>query len=299
MLVSRRFLPPTHLLNAFEAAARTESFSMAARELSLTQSAVSRQIQALEKLLEVPLFVRARQKVSLTDAGKAYADQIREALQLIASASVNLQTNPAGGILNLAILPTFGTRWLAPRLPDFLSAAPGITINLSTRMEPFDFSQERLDAAIHFGKPDWPDTEMKYLMGETVIPACSPSLMAKHAPISLQNLEQIPLLHLESRPEAWKNWCKKQDISFENKGGMIFDQFATATNAALSGIGVALLPTFLIEQELKSGTLVPAIDLPIKSEEAYYLVWPKERTRLPPLIAFREWISNAAEPDKN
>lgn len=298
MLISRRYLPPTHLLNAFETAARKGNFSEAARELNLTQSAVSRQIQALEKLLEVQLFVRKRQKVYLSDAGKAYADQIREALQLIASASVNLQTNPDGGILNLAILPTFGTRWLAPRLPDFLSAAPGITINLSTRMEPFDFSQERLDAAIHFGKPDWPDTNMIHLMGETVLPACSPSFMAQYGPISLQNLDQIPLLHLESRPDAWINWCRNQNVKYDNKGGMIFDQFATATNAALSGLGMALLPTFLIGQELKTGALLPAINLPIKSEEAYYLVWPKERDRFPPLVAFRKWILSTSKSEE-
>ncbi|MBL4906207.1 MAG: LysR family transcriptional regulator [Sneathiella sp.] len=292
MLVSRRYLPPTHLLSAFEAAARMGGFSLAARELNLTQSAISRQIKALETLLEVQLFVREKQKVHLTDAGKAYADKIRKAIQLIASASINLQTNPRGGSLNLAILPTFGTRWLAPRLPDFLANAPGITINLSTRMEPFEFSNETLDAAIHFGRSNWTGTETTYLMGETVLPACSPLFLEQHPILSANSLKDLPLLHLESRPQAWKSWFAEQNAHYDSNGGMMFDQFATATNAALSGLGVALLPKFLITQELKAGTLVPAINLPMKSEEAYYLVWPKERSRFPPLIAFQKWISN-------
>lgn len=291
MSLSRRFLPPIHLLNAFETAARTGSFSIAARNLNLTQSAVSRQIKALEEFLDVQLFVREKQKVHLTENGKSYSQQISGALKLIAAASVNVKTNPSGGTLNLAILPTFGTRWLAPRLPDFLAAAPGITLNLSTRMDPFDFSTEDLDAAIHFGSPDWQNTENAFLMGETVLPACSASYKKDNPFSTPEDLEERGLLHLESRPDAWDKWFTQQNVAYENKKAVIFDQFATAANAARSGLGIALLPTFLIETELKEGTLIPALDLPMKSEESYYLIWPKGRSNFPPLLAFRKWLA--------
>ncbi|GGE01354.1 hypothetical protein GCM10011390_20280 [Aureimonas endophytica] len=134
MQTPRRLLPSIGLLSAFEASARTGSFTAAARELNLTQSAISRQIRALEEQLGVELFLRERQTVRLTPAGEAYARDIREALRRISAASLNLRANPFGGTLNLAILPTFGTRWLAPRLPDFLARHPGITINLATRL---------------------------------------------------------------------------------------------------------------------------------------------------------------------
>jgi len=292
MPLSRRFLPPIHLLNAFEAAARVGSFSIAAKSLNLTQSAVSRQIKSLEEFLGLELFTREKQKVHLTEAGKTYADQIREALKIIASASVNIQTNPSGGTLKLAILPTFGTRWLAPRLPDFLSTAPGITLNLSTRMEAFDFDADDLDAAVHFGNPDWINTERTFLMNETVLPACSADYKRDYKINAPKDLKDCTLLHLESRPDAWATWSSKQDLAFENKKAVIFDQFATAANAARSGLGIALLPTFLIETELKEGTLVPALDLPMESEEAYYLIWPKGRSDFPPLLAFKNWLSD-------
>lgn len=160
MQTSRRFLPSTALLAAFEAASRTGSITLAARELSLTQSAVSRQIKLLEAQLEVELFARERQSIRLTAAGESYAREIREALRKITTASFNLRANPRGSTLNLAILPTFGTRWLAPRLPKFLVHNPGISINLATRLTQFDFRTEGLDAAIHFGPRDWPGVEM-------------------------------------------------------------------------------------------------------------------------------------------
>jgi LysR family glycine cleavage system transcriptional activator len=128
MAIPRRFLPSMSLLYAFEGAAGAESFTAAAAELNLTQSAVSRQIRALEDMLGCTLFLRERQTVKLTAAGEAYAGEIREALQHIATATLGLRANPSGGSLNLAILPTFGTRWLAPRLPSFLAENPGITI---------------------------------------------------------------------------------------------------------------------------------------------------------------------------
>ncbi len=294
----RRFLPSLSLLSAFEAAARLGSITAAARELALTQSAVSRQIIALEDQLEVELFHRERQTIKLTIAGEVYAREIREALRRISNATLNLRANPFGGTLTLAILPTFGTRWLAPRLPGFLAQHPGITINLLTRLSRFDFELEPVDAAIHFGKDEWPGAEMALLRTETVIPACSPQTRARFGFAEPGDLHKAPLLHLTTRPDAWERWFMANRVAPQAVHGMLFDQFATAAQAAMSGLGVALLPEFLIEDEIADGRLVAALDLPMPSTEAYYLVWPNQRAQHPPLAAFREWLLSETARDR-
>lgn len=298
MQTPRRFLPSTAVLAAFESAARTGSMTLAARELSLTQSAVSRQIKILEKQLDVELFIRERQTIRLTAVGDAYAREVREALHKISTASFNLHANPSGGMLNLAILPTFGTRWLAPRLPRFLAANPGITINLATRLSYFDFRAEALDAAIHFGQPEWPGAEMVLLRSEEVVPACSPALKRQHGFRVAGDFKQAPLLSISTRPQAWDRWFSLHDVPGRTFQGMVFDQFATVAQAAIAGVGVALLPTFLIKDELASRKLVRAINLPMESPERYYLVWPSERATYPPLLAFREWLVAETAPDR-
>lgn len=286
----RRFLPSLSLLAAFEATARLGSVTAAARELNLTQSAVSRQIASLEAQLEVELFHRERQTVRLTAGGEAYAREVREALKIISSASLSLRANPHGGTLKLAILPTFGTRWLAPRLPDFLRNNSGIQVNLITRIGVFDFRSEGLDAAIHFGRPDWPGAESALLRPEVVIPACAPELRSQYGFSDPSDLRQAPLLHLTSRPDAWENWLEAKGAPADHVHGMLFDQFATLAQVARSGLGIALLPQFLAEEEFASGALVPAIDAPLSTGEAYHLVWPAERGNHPPLKAFRDWL---------
>ncbi|MQB31265.1 LysR family transcriptional regulator [Agrobacterium rhizogenes] len=292
MITPRRFLPSLSLLSAFEASARTGSVTVAARELDLTQSAVSRQIKALEGQLGVELFVRERQTIRLTLAGDSYAREIREALRRISSASLDLRANPNGGTLNVAILPTFGTRWLAPRLGDFLATNPGITINLVTRLSPFDFRLDSIDAAIHFGHPHWPGAELAFLMSERTMPACSPDFLARHRLVEPADFLQVPLLHLTTRPDAWEKWLAANGAPASGVRGMLFDQFATAAQAAISGLGVALLPTFLIQEELKRGELVAASPNELESDERYYLACPFERLAYPPLVRFREWIVN-------
>jgi len=294
----RRFLPSTALLAAFEAAARLGSITLAARELSLTQSAVSRQVKLLEEQLEVELFARERQSVRLTVGGEVYAREVREALRRIATASFNLRGNPKGGTLNLAILPTFGTRWLAPRLPSFFSQNPGITINLATRLTYFDFRTEALDAAIHFGPRDWPSVEMALLRSEHVVPACSIDLKSQYDFHTPDDLKKAPLLSLSTRPNAWDQWFAAQNVAGGSGQTMYFDQFAMVAQAAMVGIGIALLPTFLIQEELASGKLVRALNLPMESAERYYLVWPPERSSHPPLIVFRDWLLAETAADR-
>ena len=297
MLPARRFLPSLSLLAAFEAAARTGSVTAAARELALTQSAVSRQIRALEEQLGVSLFVRERQTIRLTTAGEGYAREIRDALRRISSASLNLRANPNGGTLNLAILPTFGTRWLAPRLKNFLAENPGITINLVTRLSPFDFRLEAIDAAVHYGHHHWPGAELTFLMEEYTVPACSPGFRDAVGDLSApETLLRMPLLHITSRPDAWERWFAANGALAEGVEGMLFDQFATAAQAAIAGLGVALLPSFLIGEELARGDLV-TVGPALKSAECYYLACAVERAAYPPLAAFRRWIAEEAARD--
>lgn len=290
VIFGRRFLPPMSQLCAFESAARHQSFTAAATELHLTQSAVSRQIRALEDLLGSELFVRDRQTVRLTIAGAAYAQEVRGALQRISSATLGFRANPNGGTLNIAILPTFGTRWLAPRLPRFLAGHPGVTINLTTRLAPFDFQVDQVDAAIHFGVAEWPGARLDFLFREKVVPACSREVRDAHHFSEPADLLQAPLLHLVSRPDAWQQWFRALSMEIHQVPGMLVDQFAVAAQAAIAGVGVALLPEFLIESELARGDLVVAIDRPMESRENYYLAFPIGREAYPPLVAFRAWL---------
>jgi len=287
---TRRFLPSTSMLLAFDMAARTGSFTSAARELNLTQGAVSKQIIALEELLGVELFERAHHTVTLTDAGRSYAKEIRAALDQILSATMRVISHPTGGTLNLAVLPTFGTRWLMPRLPGFLEEHPAITINFVTKLSPFDFRTEPLDAAIHFGKPEWPRADCTYLMGEEIVPVCSREFLEVHSVESPADLAGVPLLHISSRPDSWADWFHDQGIEKEESEGMYFEQFMTAAQAAAAGLGAVLLPRFLVEKELERGELVEVFDLPLRREQGYYLVAPHENAEFAPVVAFREWL---------
>ena len=290
MTLARRFLPSMSLLRAFEAAARHQSFTASAAELSLTQGAISKQIRALEEITGAELFIRDRQTVRLTLAGAAYAREVRAALRHIANATLEFRANPGGGTLNLAILPTFGARWLANKLPSFIASCPGVTLNMITRLAPFDFAADQLDAAIHFGEPDWPGAELDLLMTETVVLVCSPAMAIKYMFVEPADVLAAPLLHLVTRPDAWERWFEANHVEPASLHGMLVDQFAVAIQAAVAGVGVALTPKFMIEAELARGDLVQAVDSSIESKGRYYLAWPLDRGSHGPLQAFRTWI---------
>jgi len=300
---SKRLLPSTSMLAAFDAAARTGSFTAAAKELALTQGAISRQITALEQQLSINLFQRHKQTISLTEAGKIYSKEVNAALSHIRSATLNIMTNPMGGILNIAILPMFGSRWLMPRLPDFLAKNPQITINTVSKLSPFDFSLEDVHCAIHFGKKNWPQANCSFLMGEESIPVCSPKLFND---AGFDNSDDIcssivdqPLLHISTRPNDWQHWFEDHDIEISSankqskaKQGMHFEQFSIATNAAIAGLGVALLPKFLIQSELERGELITICNKSLSTESGYYLVTPNDKKDYAPIVAFTKWLED-------
>ena len=285
----RRLLPSIPSLRAIEALDRLGSATAAAQELSLSQSAVSRQLQTLEQQLGVEVIHRQGRGMVLSREGQDYAKSIRQALQQITQASLKLTVNPAGGSVDLAILPTFGMRWLVPRLPDFARAYPDVTINLATRLKPFNFAMETFDAAIHFGAPDWPGTQNLRLKTERVVAVCAPDLLDR--PIDdVRDVLRLPLLHIETRPEAWRHWFAEHGVDADVLTGTVHDQFSTITQAALHGLGVALLPDYLAEEDIATGRLQSVWGVVTETPGAYHLVWPAEKSGNPALSSFaRGW----------
>lgn len=291
MISPRRLLPSMPALLALEALDRLGTASAAAGELNLTQGAISRQVQALEGQLGLTLARREKQRLILTPAAQDYAAEIRAVLGQLSRAGQRLTQNPQGGRLALAILPAFGVHWLAPRLADFAARQPQVTLTLSTRLRPFDFADEDFDAAIHFGRADWPGADHLHLLDEDVQAVAAPALLTP-SPQTPQDLLARPLLQIESRLGAWSRWLAAQGLPGQRVAGMVFDQFATMKEAAIHGLGVALLPSFLIGPELADGRLVPAWGGPVPGQGSYWLVWPESRPPRPPLLAFRDWLAD-------
>ena len=290
MLGQRRLIPSTSMLMAFEASARNGSFTLAAQELNLTQGAISRQVSALEKQLGVVLFKRIKKSIKLSEAGEVYASEVASALRTIRNASLNAMSYTQGKTLNLAILPTFGMRWLMPRFPDFLKKNPQITVNFTSKLSPFDFASENLHCAIHFGHPNWPSTEGTYLMSEQAVPVAAPSFIGDHTIRQAEELTHLPLLHIETRPEAWADWFKQNGISPPKDKGMVLEQFSMVSQAAIAGMGVAILPHFLIETELERGELEILMSIPLENSAGYYLITPKSHESYAPVVALKEWL---------
>ena len=292
MIAPRRFLPSVTSLLALEAVERLGSATLAAAELNLTHSAISRQLKHLEGQIGVALFQRTGRALTLTPAGRDYADSIRGYLQDLARASLKIRAAGAKASLNLAVLPAFGTHWLIPRLKPFADANPGIVLNFTTRLEPIDFAREGFDAAIHFGTRDWQGVEYLELMRESVMPAGSAALVPDR-PIRPEALLSLQLLHLESRPGAWEDWFRRRGVAVDRLGGMLFDQFAHLAEAAAAGFGLALLPRFLADSEFARGRLVPAAATYDAIEGSYSLVWPRGKPVSRPLQRLIDWVSTA------
>ncbi len=290
-------LPSIACLQAFESVARHGSITRAAAELNLTQSAVSRQIRQLESLLDVALFERVRQRVVITDAGKLYLNDVNLAMAGLKDATNRIMA--CGGntnLLNLAVLPTFATRWLMPRLNDFIQKHPGVTINLATRLVPFDFAMEPFDAGIHYGSPNWPGAVAHHLMDEDVVPVCSPRLEAEQRIRKPADLARAVLLHQTTRAGAWTAWFEIARVKNAHAlRGPRFEQFTMIAQAAICDLGVALLPKLLIEDELASGKLVVLFNRSIRSANSYYLVVPEAKISSPLTAAFAEWIVGQAK----
>jgi len=291
-MTTKRILPSLTALQFFEASVRHMSFTRAARELDVTQSAVSRQIRQLEQFVGRPLFRRHKQRLVLTEPGETYAAAVRELLDRAEAATLQLMAyGSGGGVLTIALLPTFGSRWLVPRLGDFTARHPDIQLNLVTQVRPFDFTGSEIDAAIHFGREIWPGAICRQLMGEVVVPVAAPSLLGGAGLVRPQDVGRYTLLQHMTRPQAWQEWlhaCGVQDV--DGRMGPRFEEIHMVIQAAVAGLGLAILPRFLIREEIAGGRLVVAIDRPVKSEHAYYLVHPERKADLRRVAVFRDWL---------
>ena len=287
-----RKLPSITALQAFESAARLGSFTRAAEELNLAQSAISRQVRGLEDHLGARLFDLIRQRIVLTQAGRSFVEELRPVLANLRVSCARVSAQADGvQLIEMATLPTFCSRWLIPRLPDYYAQNRRASISFTSKFDPFSFDAEPFDLAIHFGKPDWPDAVMLHLFDERMVAICSPAFRQKHRIRSDKDLAAAPLLHLSLRRTAWPDWCEQQSLSTANAfRGRLYDQFSMLTEAAAAGLGAALVPDLFVEEELRTGKLVIASQSAIDSDSGYYLAIPDNRPTPPAVESLRDWL---------
>ena len=292
----RRKIPSTTALISFEAAARHESFTKAAQELSLTQGAICRQIASLEEFLGVELFRRSRRGVKLTEAGLSYSRRVATQLDAVERDTLSVMGQQGANVIELAVVPTFGTQWLLPRLKDFQHKHPEVTVNLTNRTRPFLFADTDFDAAIYFGDADWSGTESHRLMGENPMPVCSPALLGHQDSLAPAQIAELPLLQQTTRPYAWRQWFDSQHLNIpRDMTGPRYELFSMLAQAAMHEMGIALIPPFLIQRELAEKRLVIANPNALSSIKAYYLMIPERKVESASLRAFRDWLVNQAQ----
>jgi LysR family transcriptional regulator, glycine cleavage system transcriptional activator len=293
----RRLTPSMSLLLAFEAAAKHESFTRAAEELCISQSAVSRQVQGLEQLLEVELFRREGRKIVLTDAGAVYQRELAGALGRIRNATLQVASfKRSVSSIRISVLPTLGTKWIMPRLAEFQAVHPEILINVSSRIGEFDLDLAGVDAAISSSSDGcWPGCDSYLLFPEELVLVASPALSISEGAASLFDLFAFPILNVASRPSAWREWIhtynrETSGLLPDAQRGQTFELTSHLIQAVIAGMGIALVPKFLIIDELASGALRQAHPRAIFSGMDYYLFVPKNRIGFQSLTIFRRWL---------
>lgn len=292
MSFSRRHMPSLQELVAFETVARKGNFTRAAEELALTQSAVSKQLQQLERSLGAVLLKRNRGQVTLTPAGFTYLNATQEILARFRMAAMSV--GAAGGsepILNVVVLPTFASQWLMPRLPRFLEAWPNLTVNLTTRVEPYDFHGNSYDVAIHYAAVNWTGPDAECICDELFVPVASPAFRERFGLFDPNDLANATLLQQADRPGLWSEWFEASGITCRDPyRGPVLDRFSMTIGAAHAGLGVALVPMFLVATELTTKTLVALSAKPYAGAGAYYALIPPSKLRDRHATAFREWL---------
>jgi DNA-binding transcriptional LysR family regulator len=296
----RRKIPSTGALIAFEAAARYQSFSRAAEELALTEGAISRQIAVLEQYLGLQLFHRVKKRVSLSDIGKAYFIKVKEDLGRLERNTLGAMAYQNGQkFLELAVIPTFTSKWLIPKIAEFSALYPDITINLSERALPFLFGDSIFAAAIHYRHPAWAGCTQEALFDEELVPVCSPKLLADRKVNSVADLANFPMLHKNTREDAWTRWfAAAGHEELAPMAGPRYDLFSMIIQGACFGIGVALVPRLYVQDELKNGSLVIPIDFSIRGLKQYCVVYPDHKEVSPAARLFFDWLIHAASEER-
>ncbi len=293
-----RRLPSLNALKAFEVAARHESFTRAAGELNVTQGAVSHQVKALEEELGLRLFLRERQRLVITDAGRIYLETVRDAFDRIAAGTEKLLQRQNSGVLTVSTSPNFAAKWMVHRLSRFAEANPGIDLRIGATAQHVDFARDDVDVAIRHGDGSWPGLHVTRLCAEELFPVCSPALLkGRNALRNPADLARHTLLHIDE-PQDWAKWLDAAGIrNVEASRGPVFSQRSMAIDAAIDGQGVALARTALCAGDLLAGRLARPFDFALQVPYAYWILCPKASAELPKIAAFRAWLLAEAADD--
>ena len=278
-------------IRVFDAAARHLSCSRAADELCLTQSAVSKQLQSLEEYLDVALFTRVHQGLVLTEAGRLYWEAVRPALTMLAEATVKVRSLATdNATISLGVPATLGQKWLIPRLANFNSKHPGILVELTPRLAS-DSMSTVLTAEIRFGRGNWPGMNTHYLMGQELYLFCSPGLLKRQPVKNAADLLKLRLMEHIQLPQMWERWFSTHAVSgYDPRHTQRYEQFSVMIPALIAGLGVGMVPRFLVEDELRTRKLAMVFKQPLIADHGYYLVYPKERKPSPALERFVHWL---------
>jgi len=291
-----RNLPPLNALRAFEAAARHLSFTKAARELHVTQAAVSHQIKGLEEYLGVPLFHRHRKAVLLTEAGQLCLPGLRDGFDRLAAAVDSIRNLDNANVLTVPTSPSLAAKWLVPRLDQFRKAHPEFEVRIDASTNLVDFERENVDIGIRYGSGSYPGLESELLFEIEVFPVCSPRLCkGKHGLRTPADLKWHTLLHTEWRARGeepdWRMWLLAAGVpDVDWTRGPQFNDVTVAIQAAIEGQGVALGRGALVAADLKAGRLVRPFRLSVAGRFRYYLVYPAAALKRPKVAAFRDWL---------
>ena len=286
----KRTLLPLNALRVFEVAARHLSFTKAAKELNVTQGAVSRQIKHLESQLQMVLFHRLHRQLVLTDQGQILLTPLTEALDKMSDIIDKLSRQDT--YLNLKVHPTFAIRWLIPRLYKFQGLHPEIKVRFSTSNANVDFKREIFDVGITYRAEKTEGVNREKIMDELLTPVCSPDLLNQEPPLEKpEDLKHHVLLHNNPDQREWRSWAKMiglKDLPFGR--GQFFDVDDAAIQAATTGLGIALGELFLIKKDIVAGRLVA----PFKNSEVktgdYHLAWHEANDNKSSIMLFREWL---------
>lgn len=288
-------LPPLNLFRVFDAAARHGSFTTAADELCVTQSAVSQQIRQLEDLLDVRLFRRLPRRVELTREGNSLASAVSESLSLLARACDRIADPKAPAVLCVNALPSIASRWLVPRLKRFMQLNPQVKVTLLASSDPVDFDRQDIDVAIRWGRGPWPDVHAEPLGRDRFFPVCSPTLL-REGPAILRphDLSRHTLLQA-ANSSLWAAWFSAAgvgSISFEET--LFFNDAGVMLDAAVQGQGIALASHLLVEHDLKTGRLVRPFEAAISTEDGFHVLTSPAFSQKPVVAEFRRWIRQEA-----
>jgi LysR family glycine cleavage system transcriptional activator len=281
-------------MRAFEAAGRRRSFTLAGKELGVSQVAISRQVKILEEWLGVKLFIRGTREVRLTAQGERMLSSVGAALDMLSQAAAQVSRRGRRNVLAIQAYTTFAQRWLVPRLARFHERHPGIEVRLTTSVESVDFARQDLDAAVRSGDGSgWPGLEADFLTPITLLPVATPALLGeRHGALPVEHLARMTLLHSLARPDDWQTWLHATgaDRIIDSRKGLKFESSALAYEAALQGGGIAMGVEALVGGYLSSGMLVSPFGPRVRLPGGYYLVRPLNKPPTTAMRAFRTWL---------